>query len=535
MRMKQVMALGMTTMMLAYPPLTVNAQEPPQQQPNSGFMQMMQEAMSRVQQATGNMQQSGAPGGMSSQQGQAGQSGQMPGSINGGIGQSWQMPGQMNGQISQTGQVPGGMNQNVTYASEASEIVTSNVTNTAASLTADTANATSYVMSDSDNQVTIDEAGTYIISGSCADGNITVKKGTTGVVLILKDLDLTSTTGATLSLNKNSEAKVIVDGNVSLTDAENLENAYSSDTTVADAYDGAVIKAKDGSNVYLTGTGTLTLNGNAKNGIKIGDADDPSFVIDGDLTLDITAANDGINAGYDLSILSGNLNINAGDDAIHADRILTIGSENGTGPSINIMNSVEGLEGTVVNLFGGSGKINATDDAVNAANSDGTYANELAYSINVTGGDWNINCTGDGLDSNGNINLTGGFTDIRSGTVAGEAGIDYTGNLYVADGTLSNMNGIAGPDMMPGEMNGQMPGEMNGQMPGEMNGQQMPGQTGQFPGEMNSQQAPWQQDGNQTGTQQPPEMQNGQFGTQQPPQMPGGQMPGEMKGQRPGR
>lgn len=40
--------------------------------------------------------------------------------------------------------------------------------------------------------LTITGAGTYAVTGTCADGSITVKKGTTGVTLVLNGLALTS-------------------------------------------------------------------------------------------------------------------------------------------------------------------------------------------------------------------------------------------------------------------------------------------------------------------------------------------------------
>ncbi|MBR0418643.1 MAG: carbohydrate-binding domain-containing protein [Erysipelotrichaceae bacterium] len=416
--------------------------------------------------------------------------GQMPGSNQGGMFQNGQngndfgMSGQQggfgfggqSGMKNENGLqqgMPGEMNGSYVSADSPTAIVSSDVTNTAKNLSVDKTNAITYTISEENNEVKIDEAGTYIVTGTCSDGNIVVKKNTTGVVLILKDLDLTSTSGATLSLNKYSEVKVVIEGTVKLTDNE--------DPTLEDVdedYDGAALKAKDGSNVYLTGSGTLILNGNAKNGIKVGDEDTPSFVIDGSLTINITAANDGINAGYDMTILSGTVNVSAGDDGIHADRILTIGND-GNGPTINITKSYEGLEGTIVNLFGGKGSIKASDDGINAANSDGTYTDSLTYSINITAGEWNIDCTGDGLDSNGNINITGGHTSIRSGSQGGEAGLDYTGTLYVADGTLDNYSGVAF-DAGMGQM-GKMPGNTNGGMPGSnQNGsnQQFPGSQG---------------------------------------------------------
>jgi len=363
------------------------------------------------------------------------------------------------------GMMQNGMTQT---ASSAGAIVTGTVTNSAASLEADYANATTITMSDENNDVTIKESGTYIITGACSDGNIKVKKGTTGVVLVLKDLDLTSTTGATLSVNKGAAAKIIVSGSVTLTDAENAADENSTDEAVADAFDGAAIKVKSGASAYITGTGTLTINGSAKNGVKVSASDEDgngSLVIDG-ATIHINAANDAINAEYDLAILSGTLTITAGDDALHADRVLTVGAD-GSGPNITIKSCTEGVEATVVNLAGGTVNVTSSDDGVNAANSDGTYAS-LGYSINVTGAKLTVNAPrADGLDSNGNINLISGSATISSANNGGDAGMDYDGQLYISDDfDLNNQSGVSnmGGGMMGGMMNGQMGGQMNGQM-----------------------------------------------------------------------
>ena len=362
-----------------------------------------------------------------------------------------------------TGSQPGGAQSTgseTPTTDTAGEIVSGITQNSAMSLTADYDNAVTYDVSE-DSEVKITSSGTYIVTGSASEGSITVKKGTTGVVLVLQDLDLTSTSGAVLSVNKEAEVQIVISGSVTLTDNEDPNDENSSDADVADAFDGAAIKIKAGANAYITGDGTLNINGNAKNGIKAGD--DTSLVIGGGVTLNITAVNDGINGSYDIAILSGNVNISAGDDGIHADHILTVGKD-GTGPVINIRNSTEGIEGTVVNIAGGNLTINASDDAINAANGDGTYEGVLGYSINMTGGTVNANAGTDGLDSNGNVNLIGGSLTIRSANNGGDAGIDYDGDYYLSSGfSLNNSSGVAGPDGMPGQMGG-MPGNMPGGM-----------------------------------------------------------------------
>ncbi len=347
-------------------------------------------------------------------------------------------PAGMKGGFAGTGQGAG------SYAESASEIVLSELAeNSAEALTADYANAETIVMSDENSSVKISSAGTYIVTGSCADGSITVKKGTTGVVLVLRDLELTSTESAALSLNKGSEVKIVVEGTVSLTDAEDIANEESDD------FDGAALKAKAGSSVVLTGSGTLNVNGSCKHGIKVSSLDEDdiadgygeaSFIVDGDLIINISAAEDGMNSGTDLTIKSGTVNVSAGDDGIKADYILTIGVEGAEGPEINVKKSAEGLEGAVVNIISGDITVNASDDGINAANSDLT---DYSFSINIMGGSVTVSSGADGLDSNGDINITGGLTTIaKSAMNGGEGGMDYQGSCYVADGCLVNPYGI---------------------------------------------------------------------------------------------
>ena len=101
--------------------------------------------------------------------------------------------------------------------------------------------------------LTISEAGTYRVTGSCADGSVQVKKGTTGVTLILDDLTLTASDTAPLSCNKSTEVTICISGTVTLTDAEDPADEESTDEAVADAFEGAAIKVKSGASVVITG------------------------------------------------------------------------------------------------------------------------------------------------------------------------------------------------------------------------------------------------------------------------------------------
>ena len=187
--------------------------------------------------------------------------------------------------------------------------------------------------------LTIEQAGTYVLSGTCSDGSVKVKKGVTGVTLVLSGLDLTSSTTAPITCGKSSGVTILA--------AEGTENALTDAAANngdnypdnADA-ENAVIKCKDGSQVTIGGTGTLTVTANGKNGIKSGattDEEGTAWLVIEDLTLTINApVNDAVNAEASLTVKSGTITIDAGDDALHADYALAIGESGTAGPTITI-------------------------------------------------------------------------------------------------------------------------------------------------------------------------------------------------------
>lgn len=139
--------------------------------------------------------------------------------------------------------------------------------------------------------LTITDSGTYTVSDSCADGSIKVKKGTTGVTLVLDGLTLTSENTAAITCGKSSEVTILVSNGTenSLSDTEqNNDDNYPENENA----ENAVIKCKDGSLVTLCGDGELTITANGKNGIKSGattDEDGEASLTIRDLTLNIDA------------------------------------------------------------------------------------------------------------------------------------------------------------------------------------------------------------------------------------------------------
>ena len=334
--------------------------------------------------------------------------------------------------------------------------------------------------------LTIEAAGTYIVSGSCQSGSITVKKGVTGVTLVLSGLTLTADGTAAIACNKSSGVTIVAqDGTTNiLSDTEtNNDDSYPDNTDA----ENAVIKCKDGSQVTLCGSGSLTVNANGKNGIKSGattDEEGEAWLVIRDLTLTISApVNDAINAEASLTILSGDLTMDAGDDAVHSDYYLTVGAAGTDGPTITVNSCNEGLEAADLSISGGNITIHAGDDCLNAANSDLTG---YAFTLSISGGTLVMDTTsGDGIDSNGTLSISGGTVMVWTNSTADNQPLDADGTLSITGGTVLAAGGSAGMgitlsgDSQPyvmfgstgmGGMGGGQPGSMGGQPGGSSDG-----------------------------------------------------------------
>ena len=388
--------------------------------------------------------------------------------------------------------------------------------------------------------VSITAAGTYVFSGDCDNGSITVKKGVTGVTIVLNGLTLTNDDSAAITLNKTAEASLIAAAGTTNTGAD----------TEGSNDENAAVKVKSGASLSIRGAGALTVDGNAKNGIKgaadavitvaevklninavndclscddelnitggtlsitaggdavkaspdTGDTENPDTTslgnvtisggtltlnatedgiqADGDLTisggtfhvktngghttaltddsasckgfkaggaltvtggtLTVDSADDALHAGTDVTISGGTLTLATGDDGVHADNDLVIGTKGASStstPRINITASYEGLEGTTVTVYSGDIDVAASDDGVNAANSTLGERSDK-YAISIAGGDLYIDAGSDGLDSNNDINITGGKVEVYGADAVMDAAIDYDGTFTLSGGTL---------------------------------------------------------------------------------------------------
>ena len=304
-----------------------------------------------------------------------------------------------------------------TSACAASDYTTANAT--LVTLTDSSATAkgkyTGYEIDGTD--VSITAAGTYVFSGNCDNGSITVKKGVTGVTIVLNGLTLTNDDSAAITLNKTAEASLIA--------------AAGTTNTVADTEgsndENAAVKVKSGAALAIGGTGTLTVDGNAKNGIK-GAAD--AVITVAEVKLNINAADDGLSCDDELNITDGTLSITAGGDAVKASPD-TDDTEN---PDTTSLGNVT--------ISGGTLTLNATEDGIQA-DGDLTISGGT-FHVKTNGGhttaltDDSASCKG--FKAGGALTVTGGTLTVDSADDALHAGTDVT----ISGGTLTLATGDDG-------------------------------------------------------------------------------------------
>ena len=178
----------------------------------------------------------------------------------------------------------------------------------------------------------------------------------------------------------------------------------------------------------------------------------------GNFVLD--TADDAVHSDFNLTIIAGTFEISSGDDGIHADQYLELGKLNADNSLLNIQvkKSLEGLEGAYINLYSGIYNIISSDDGINTAGDvqcdpnqgSSKTTNNLrgrvlqqtnslcgTYHMNIYGGEIYVNAGADGLDSNGNVVITGGTLEIW-GAKSGSDGdpIDKEGKLSIYDATV---------------------------------------------------------------------------------------------------
>ena len=282
------------------------------------------------------------------------------------------------------------------------------------------------------------KGGSYVFEGE-GNGSIAVKKeATADSVLYFNGLTLSSAFTSVVTVKKDSQASctiyVVEDTINTLSD-----NSYNNDDVYEDnaAAEKAVMKFKDGSTVIFDGSGTLKINGNAKNGIK----GNNSITFNGNVKYEIDAADNGISCDKEIVINSGTFNIKTseGDGIKSGSDEEPIGDITINGGTFNIDAYADGIQATAnLTINGGvfditcydgyKTKYNGDDDSYPSAKAlkasgsyevtaeDGTVTevdNTECYLV-ITGGTFNLNSPDDAVHSDKNLTVSGGVFTINT-------------------------------------------------------------------------------------------------------------------------
>ena len=198
--------------------------------------------------------------------------------------------------------------------------------------------------------------------------------------------------------------------------------------------------------------GSVLVNASLK-GIK----SDNAMLIAGGTVDVMSSSDDTLHANDFLDIIGGVITLSAKDDGIHADNKICIKAGD-----ISVTRSYEGIEACVINVEGGNVSVVASDDGFNASNgtggmgmggpggmgrpgswgsagSVGSTGSAATCELNISGGNIFVDASGDGLDSNGNMTISGGTTVVHGPTNGGNGILDSGDGGYqilVTGGTL---------------------------------------------------------------------------------------------------
>ncbi|MSR94334.1 carbohydrate-binding domain-containing protein [Clostridiaceae bacterium 68-1-5] len=305
------------------------------------------------------------------------------------------------------------------------------------------------------NVIRITEEGTYLLSGTLSDGQIQVEvEDTVKVQIVLDGVSISNASNAPIyikqadkvfvTLAEGSENTLKVTGEFVQTDDNNVDGAIFSkedltlngqgSLTIQDAYGHGIVSKDDlaiTSGSYTIDSAKQGLSG--KNSVRIADG-----------KIRIQSDTDGIHSententslGF-VYIEGGEIQISAADDGIKGTQKIQI-----VGGTVEVTSSTEGMESALIDISGGKVDVTSTDDGLNATDgstsSQGGFGGDAAQdvSIRISGGVTSVDASGDGLDSNGAIEVSGGEVYVSGPTNDGNGGLDYAGEAVVTGGTV---------------------------------------------------------------------------------------------------
>ncbi|MDO4415567.1 MAG: carbohydrate-binding domain-containing protein, partial [Erysipelotrichaceae bacterium] len=281
--------------------------------------------------------------------------------------------------------------------------------------------------------------GVYTIDGTCDEGTLIVEKSLSDVTLIFDSLNLSSSSTAPVVIKKGSTVTIHLEGDSVLSDNEDA----STEETNAD-FEGACIKVKSGSSMTFCGKGSLTVNGNAKNGIKGGSE---SIIIFNDGTYHVSAANNGIASDHSLTINNGTFDIDTLNDGIKSvpdvDDTVSTGEIIINGGSFEIRSDGDAIQAeTLLQINNGDFDIQTMDGYTDTSFDKDTMSakgikasgdrEDIENLIEINGGTFILNTADDAIHSDTDVTITAGTFDISTQDDGVHA--DATLNLGTEDG-----------------------------------------------------------------------------------------------------
>ena len=261
--------------------------------------------------------------------------------------------------------------------------------------------------------ITIQKAGTYLLSGTLTDGNIIVDSDDKeNVRLIFNGVEISNSTTTPLYI-KNAEKTILtlVDGTENtLSDGEN----YILDDESNNEPNGTIFSKDD---LVINGLGSLIINANYNHGIQ---SKDLLKIISGNI--DIISNGDSIIGKDGVIVKEAVINIESQEDGIKATKV-----EENKGyiyldnPKITIKAKKDGIQ-AVTCLYVKDGKYNigTGDTNENSQSNSDTSADysrkgmKAGVDITIENGEYTIDSEDDGIHSNNSITVNAGTVNIAS-------------------------------------------------------------------------------------------------------------------------
>jgi hypothetical protein len=304
--------------------------------------------------------------------------------------------------------------------------------------------------------LTIRQAGTYVLSGTLADGQVLINAGRNDVInLVLNAVSLHNETGPAVYAPRSGKVVLYLESGVTNTVSDGARYAASGDDDP-----NAAIFVQD--NLSIAGGGTLAVTGNYRHGIR---AQDILTVTGG--TINVNALGDALRGRDGVAIMNGSFNLTAGGDGIQSNNSSSdaMGFVIINGGAFDIKAKNDGIQATssltitggIFRITSGGGSAAAPQRAnnfrgwggrqtpVTTVETDSMKALKAGKQIYIVGGDFTIDAEDDGVHSNGNVLITAGRLSIRTGDdgIHADNAVEITGGDIVIPASYEGIEGMS--------------------------------------------------------------------------------------------